>query len=675
MRIKNKNIMIFFFLCSIILSTLFFLNTFATVNLNEPNDPKVATTSTGVIRPDGNIQNQWGTSDYSRIDDEVNKPNPGDGVSNAHSGNNEIVVDIFSMGEFEDYDCYDVFSIKIHLRCMAIVLHGGYARIQVTYRFGDEGMWKSPLRTVTSPFGWDWITFTWGASGADELDIDELQVKLIADISASGEGGGVSVDVMYAEFEYEPTIRIISPEDGASFSEPMEGYYPASFGFENDIVGQNPSGWGINEYINVEAEIDGHKKVVKAMPEAAFDYAIMGNTFTGQTSGKIEMWYRCEVVEDFDLFYLYDTYQNVAIKIERTNIGNWRYHGRDGWVVFSSGEVSADTWYHLRIDFDCELDRFDFYIDGDLKVDHGLFFDWRNSIGEIRLASFSFDAFAYGCYFDAIGYSWDPKYNIGDNLKEGLFFDIEPTDADDMWYSLDDGDPVSITGDFVIPFPFTRHHTIKVGGTIDGTEVETPTTAFSFDFGEKIAILFWLDEVNGTHIEDYIEILENEGFTKFYCDMNLELGEFYSIFDQVDAYEDENDIIFLYLHGHGARSGDDTIIQLHPEITWKYRATEFMIEMAQLESKRKMVLAHCCHAGGFVNYFDFEPYTVISSCKINELSRHYPSGEGYFNRPFFDAIENGANAYQAFSIASAEVASSGMTPQISDLCDITFFAY
>ena len=30
------------------------------------------------------------------------------------------------------------------------------------------------------------------------------------------------------------------------------------------------------------------------------------------------------------------------------------------------------------------------------------------------------DDSGYHIYMDAIGYSWDPNYNIGDNLKEGL---------------------------------------------------------------------------------------------------------------------------------------------------------------------------------------------------------------------------------------------------------------
>ncbi|GAH66002.1 unnamed protein product, partial [marine sediment metagenome] len=60
-------------------------------------------------------------------------------------------------------------------------------------------------------------------------------------------------------------IDIITPEN-KTYTKAMSGYYPATYGFENDADGNLPSGWlawpgGI--YLKVISEKNGHKKVVE----------------------------------------------------------------------------------------------------------------------------------------------------------------------------------------------------------------------------------------------------------------------------------------------------------------------------------------------------------------------------------------------------------------------------
>jgi hypothetical protein len=62
-------------------------------------------------------------------------------------------------------------------------------------------------------------------------------------------------------------INIITPEN-TTYTSPMSGYYPATYGFENDQNGQTPTDWVYNAPIgdaNVIEEFDGHNKVVKLL--------------------------------------------------------------------------------------------------------------------------------------------------------------------------------------------------------------------------------------------------------------------------------------------------------------------------------------------------------------------------------------------------------------------------
>ena len=96
-----------------------------------------------------------------------------------------------------------VASITVHLLCMCDVIGGGHAKIIVYYRIGNGGAWSSE-KEVSSPFSKDWISFRWDGLSLSKNDIDNLQIRLTADIYASKFEGGVSVDTMYVEVEHIP---------------------------------------------------------------------------------------------------------------------------------------------------------------------------------------------------------------------------------------------------------------------------------------------------------------------------------------------------------------------------------------------------------------------------------------------------------------------------------------
>jgi len=259
-------------------------------------------------------------------------------------------------------------------------------------------------------------------------------------------------------------INITTPENKTYIS-PMNGYFLASYGFENDLSGMDPMEWSVDQgggTIEVISEKGGHKKIVEFHDTSGFDDIAMGNDFTSQSIGTIELWVR-----------ITDATDSIVIEIKDTDGGDRAFATRlrndiivtedPGWQTIVDPALD-NTWYHIRWDFDCSSDTYDIYIDGNLKRANCDFSTSLTSIGHILIRT-SNSPNNYYCYLDAIGYSWDPNYNIGDNLNEGLLLDFETSDVLDwIAYSLDRQSNITILGDTTISMPYLGTHSIQVFG-------------------------------------------------------------------------------------------------------------------------------------------------------------------------------------------------------------------
>jgi hypothetical protein len=129
----------------------------------------------------------------------------------------------------------------------------------------------------------------------------------------------------------------------------------------------------------------------------------------------------------------------------------------------------ANTWTHMRLDFECgsggyeglSADTFYVYVNG---VKFGPF-DFMNPVLGIDQIWFDSGDDYSTRYIDAIGYSWDPNYNIGDNRRDGLLISFENSTAMDwVGYSIDNQANKTILGNTSISMPDPGLHKIQVFG-------------------------------------------------------------------------------------------------------------------------------------------------------------------------------------------------------------------
>jgi len=276
-------------------------------------------------------------------------------------------------------------------------------------------------------------------------------------------------NLRHFSFAFQP-MEIITPEN-ITYTEPMAGYYPASYGFENDVIGNHPSNWTISEnggIVEIVAQEKGHKQVVKLCDTSSFDDTSILNSFSGKSYGTIEFYMEAsDVSEDFII-----NLQNSGTKaVEMRFNEDWIevYDGYHEWTQITN--VSDDEWYHIRIDFECsngdyeELDQYEWriYIDG---IQYGDY-DFHNDVSQIdEIKILTGHLSTIDAFVDAIGYSWGSSYNVGDNLNEGLLLSFKAgTTLNWTSYSLDGQNYRTILGNCTIPIPSNGLHTIQVRGT------------------------------------------------------------------------------------------------------------------------------------------------------------------------------------------------------------------
>jgi hypothetical protein len=265
------------------------------------------------------------------------------------------------------------------------------------------------------------------------------------------------------------SINLITPEN-KTYTEPMSGYYPATYGFENDEIDAIPRDWTDESYgptwFKVIANEDGHNNVLQLYDTTGGDpYAIkaIGN----KESGTVEFWMKNVNMNEKAYF---------APRIGTTQLfrvllaDNKVIVLTQGSTAYDLAAAAADTWHHFSVDFECGtggykgLGQDEFYVTYS-GTRYGPYNFWNGASSAENIAFSGFYGSGNYYYVDAVGYSWDPNYNIGDNLNEGLLLSYTNNSALDwVGFSLDRQANKTIIGNKTIPFPSGGLHTIQVFG-------------------------------------------------------------------------------------------------------------------------------------------------------------------------------------------------------------------
>lgn len=283
-------------------------------------------------------------------------------------------------------------------------------------------------------------------------------------------------------------ITIITPEN-KTYTEPDSGYYPATYGFENEQNGANPLGWelsGGGGSCNVLSSKGNHSKVME-FHDISSDPIYAFQNFAGNSFGTVESWWRLDdASKQLGVSLWNGGNWVVSVLMHQNEFIYWKLNS--GWESIGKS-INNNTWYHVRIDFECTSSgyqglaqyKWQAYIDGTHYGVYDLIHN-ENKIDNLNLGTER--AFNnYKAYVDAVGYSWDSNYNIGDNLNEGLLLSYENiTTLDWKGFSLDNQSNNTISGNTTIPMPSEGTHQIQVFGNDSlGTMYKSIVRHFSVD--------------------------------------------------------------------------------------------------------------------------------------------------------------------------------------------------
>ncbi|MFX0074809.1 MAG: hypothetical protein ACFE96_05170 [Candidatus Hermodarchaeota archaeon] len=329
-----------------------------------------------------------------------------------------------------------------------------------------------------------WSEYEWDLSFGLCMD-SYSNIYLVGDTKSYTIGENDILLLKYAFVNNTRVITINTPEN-KTYTEPMKGYFPATHGFENELEGTSGTAIKFVDYTtissNCEVEIydeyQGHKKVLRLHDGNTLGGArAQHNLLSTHTTGSIEWWWLAPTSGANGMaFHLHEGI--MGTHAGRLLIRNGYFEDMEDNIIQA---YTTNRWYHHKIVFNTLSDTYDWYLDGILVVNGG---DFENPVANIGSINIKGGWNSIGsCFIDAIGFSWDSDYSVGDNEDEGLLLSYtNTTNLDWIAYSLDEGPNITIIGNNVITLPENGIHSIIIKGiTSIGTFTESNLQTFTID--------------------------------------------------------------------------------------------------------------------------------------------------------------------------------------------------
>ena len=306
-------------------------------------------------------------------------------------------------------------------------------------------------------------------------------------------GENLKSNIRYFSVNTSDRIDILTPEN-RTYTSPDYGYFLSTYGFEGDEVGSNPDGWEITSGAGtgeVVSEMMGHSKVLD-LHDTSSSLEIWGvQTWDqAQSYGTVELLFYMSDFSKRVTFYCIDTVSDTGpvSLLWRGDLSEWRYAIGSTWYTYTGLPDPIAGWNHLTIHFERTTGNYQGLSQNQWKAVLNHYAGSQKQLrynytpNQLRVASCS-SQYNYHIYIDALGYSWDPNYSIGDDMNEGLLLSYDtPTTLEWQGYSLDGTSNKTIFGNTVITFPADGLHQIQVFGNDSlGNSYKSQLRYFSID--------------------------------------------------------------------------------------------------------------------------------------------------------------------------------------------------
>lgn len=308
-----------------------------------------------------------------------------------------------------------------------IAFHTAVANLSRIQIFTESA--TSPQYTYVDAVGYSWDSdydIGWNKNAYDlieETNINNWNYKGVID----GDHNVVN--------DGHPHNKVLKIEENSDTD-----YYPATYSFTDELIGTTGTNIDFVDVATATATIVddyiGHDKIIRMTDSGATYTSITHNLAVPQASGTIEFWVNLNNINKRKFFQLYAGAVNIFI-MEFFNDGTFITYDGGAPAIHICNYVS-NQWYHVRVDFECgaggymglAADTFDIYVGEELVADN---YGMLNGGGDTvtKLIYGVQDNTCY-MYLDAIGFSWDDNYIIGDNLIEvgaQIYKDITPEDS------------------------------------------------------------------------------------------------------------------------------------------------------------------------------------------------------------------------------------------------------
>ncbi len=207
------------------------------------------------------------------------------------------------------------------------------------------------------------------------------------------------------------------------YVERVTNQYPATFSFEDELIGTIPQGWELKTWgTNASGEAmvvslyKGHEQVVKIRNLAGGVTAtFIQHTFEEpKEQGTVEWWALTDAGVNNVCYF-----QKESIICGLNTTGNVIYfsgHTRNTYTPLNTG---VGLWHHFKVIFNCNGGQnsvYDLYVDNKQVATGISFYNNQQSVTGIKFQTEAGNG-KY-VYFDSVGFSWDPSYNVGENKLE-----------------------------------------------------------------------------------------------------------------------------------------------------------------------------------------------------------------------------------------------------------------